>query len=229
MMLHDTYRHSLGRKLMLVGLAGTLLMGLTACYPGGPESLDELGLVLTVKNPDLSYAGLMTYAMEDTVVGLGEGDPVDASFNPTILEALQDNLAARGFTREMDPENNKPDVWLAVGTVEATVWVQFSWDYWGGYYPPGWGGGYYPPATGVTSFQQGSVVWQLLDLRGVELPIGTDTKPPVMWLGGINGAIKSSDSANHAAITKGIDQAFAQSPYIIAAPSTKRDGQEVTR
>ncbi len=218
------------RRLPLISLVLVLLFGLAACYPGGPENLDELGLVMTIKNPDISFAGLMTYAMEDTVVGLGDGDPIDIQFNPTILQALQDNMEARGFTREMDPETNKPDVWLAVGTVEATVWFQwYSWGYWGGYYPPGWGGGYYPPYTGVGSFQQGSVVWQMLDLRDVVLPITDETKPPALWLGGINGAIKSSDSANHAAITSGIEKAFAQSPYIIAAPPTEGKVQEVAR
>lgn len=217
-------------QFVLLGLTVALLLGLAACNPGGPESLDELGLVLTFHDPDLSYAGLHTYAMEDTVVGLGEGDPIDIQFNPTILTALQDNMAARGFTREMDPANTKPDLWLAVGTVEATVWVQwYDWGYWGGYYPPGWGGGYYPPYTGVASFQQGSVVWQMLDLRGVQLPIEQDTEPTAIWVGGINGAIKSSDVANHAAITNGIDQAFAQSAYIVATPPSKHDGQEVTR
>jgi len=218
------------RSLLVLGLTGAILLGLAACYPGGPETLDELGLVLTFRNPDLSYTGLRTYAMEDTVVALGEGDPIDIKFNPTILEALQDNMAARGFTREMDPENNKPDLWLAVGTVESTVWVQwYDWGYWGGYYPPGWGGGYYPPYTGTTSFQQGSVVWQMLDLRDVELPITGETKPTAIWVGGINGAIKNSDSANHAAITEGVNQAFAQSDYIAAATQTKSTGQEVAR
>lgn len=218
------------KSLLLMGVIAAVLFSLPGCYPGGPETLDELGLVMTIRNPDLSFAGLMTYAMEDTVVGLGEGDPIDIQFNPTILEALQDNMAARGFTREMDPQNNKPDLWLAVGTVESTVWFQwYDWGYWGGYYPPGWGGGYYPPVTGVGSFQQGSVVWQILDLRDVQLPITDETKPPAMWLGGINGAIKSSDQANHAAITEGIGKAFAQSPYLIAAPPANSKGQEVTR
>jgi len=126
----------------------------------------------------------------------------------------------------MDPQNNKPDVWLAVGAVETTVWFQwYSWGYWGGYYPPGWG--YYPPTTGVGSFQQGSVVWQMLDLRDVVPPIDNDTEPPLMWFAGINGALRSSNSATHGVITEGINKAFAQSSYISAAPQSKSSGQEV--
>ena len=171
------------RRLLLVGLSAVLALSLAACYPGGPESLDDIGLVLSFNNPDLNYAGLLTYAMEDTVVVLGSDDssaePLDRQFDPTILEALQDNMAARGFVREMDPVTNKPDVWLAVGAVTSETWVYwYNWGYWGGYYPPGWGGGYYPPG-GTAGFKQGSVIWQALDLRSVADPTDPATPPAV--------------------------------------------------
>ena len=220
--------------LLLIGLSAVLALSLTACYPGGPEDLDDLGLVLTFSNPDLNYAGLLTYAMADTVVVLdvdnSAAEPLDTQFNPTILQALQDNMAARGFTREMDPAHNQPDVWLAVGAVKSETWIYwYNWGYWGGYYPPGWGGGYYPPSVGGASFEQGSIVWQALDLRGIADPTDPDTKPPVMWLAGINGALSNSNSATHGKITTGINQGFAQSPYIIAAPPTQQNSRGVQR
>ncbi|MDX2475328.1 MAG: DUF4136 domain-containing protein [Candidatus Krumholzibacteria bacterium] len=219
------------RRLVLIGLSAALALSLAACYPGGPEELDDIGLVVTFNSPDVNYAGLMTYSMEDTVAVLDVDDssaePLDTQFNPTILQALQDKMAARGFTREMNPENNKPDVWLAVGAVKSTTWFSWtSWGYWGGYYPPSYGGGYYP-SGGVANFEQGSIVWQALDLRDIADPTDPATPPPVMWRAGINGALSSSNSATHGKITEGITQGFSQSPYMIAAPPTKQNSQGV--
>ncbi len=208
------------------------LATLAGCYPGGPESFDDIGLVLTFKNPDTDFTGLRTYAMADTVVVLdadnNSATPLDRQFNPTILSALQTNMASHGFTR-VSPDSAAPDLWLAVGAVQSEVWISWqSWGYWGGYYPPGWGGGYYPPQTGVASFDQGSIVWQLLDVRGFD-PANPTSTPQVIWLGGINGAIRSSNATNHGAIENGIDQGFAQSPYITAAAAAQLSGPEALR
>ena len=214
------------RSLVLFGLIGAMVLGLAACYPGGPEEIGDLGMILTFSSPSTDYSNLMTYAMEDTVIVLDTGsssDPLDQQFNSTIIETLHANMAARGFTREMDPATNKPDVWLAVGAVKSEVWFYwYDWGYWGGY--PGWGG-YYPPYVGTGSFEQGSVLWQMLDLRDITDPTDPDAEPTAMWLGGINGALRSSTSANHDVIEAGINQAFEQSPYISAA--SKQRGQEV--
>lgn len=209
---------------ILVALVVALVLGLAACYPGGPENLGELGIVLTLKNPEANFAGMMTYAMEDTVAVLVKpGDdssmPIDPRFNPVILDELQAQMAKAGFTREMNPANTQPDVWLSVGAVESEVWVYwYSWGYWGGY--PGWGG-YYPPYVGSASFQQGTVVWQLHDLRGIEDPTDPDSKPPLNWIGSINGALENSAPTTEADIRDGIRQGFLQSSYIAAQPAGK--------
>ena len=99
--------------------------------------------------------------------------------------------------------------------VESEVWVYwYSWGYWGGY--PGWGW-YYPPYLGSASFQQGTVVWQLHDLRGDDDPSDPEARPPLNWVGALNGALSSSASTTHSEIRSGIKQAFAQSPYITAS------------
>ena len=113
------YRQRAG---FLAALVVALVLGLAACYPGGPENLDDLGVVMTFKNPEGDFTDLMTYAMEDTVVELlKEGDESSGAlnplFNPIILEELQTQMANAGFAREMDPDSNKPEVWLSVGAV----------------------------------------------------------------------------------------------------------------
>jgi hypothetical protein len=212
-----------GARVLLPAVLG-LLVALGACYPGGPQDLDDLDLVLTFRDREASFAGLMSYAMLDTVFELdvdnSGAEPLDPKYNPTILESLQRNMAARGFVREPDPENNPPDVWLEVGAIKSDVWVY--WYNWG-YYPPGWGCCYYPPSMGTAKFDQGSIVWQMLDLRNYD-PADPDAKAPVMWYGGINGALSSSNSTNHEKIAAGIDQGFAQSSYVIAAPPVQAAG-----
>ena len=209
---------------ILVALVAALVLGLAACYPGGPENLDELGIILTLKNPQGKFSGQMTYAMEDTVTELKKpgddsSEPIDTRFNPIILEELQGQMANAGFTREMDPAANKPDYWLSVGAVESEVWLYwYSWGYYGGY--PGWGY-YYPPYVGSTSFQQGTVIWQLHDLSDIDDPSDPGSEPPLNWVGSINGALDSKSSTTESGIREGIRQAFAQSPYIAATPAGK--------
>jgi hypothetical protein len=207
---------------MLVTLVASLVLGLAACYPGGPESLGELGIVLTLKNPEANFAGMMTYAMEDTVAELKKpgddsSEPIDTRFNPVILDELQTQMANAGFSR-VDETVTRPDVWLSVGAVESEVWLYwYSWGYYGGY--PGWGW-YYPPYVGSTSFQQGTVIWQLHDLRGIDDPTDPDSKPPLNWIGSLNGALEKA-STTEAGIRDGIKQGFQQSPYIAAQPAGK--------
>lgn len=211
------------RAGILAALVVALVLGLAACYPGGPENLGELGIVLTLKNPEGNFSGLMTYAMEDTVVELKRpedesSEPINPQFNPIILAELQSQMENAGFTREMDPAANKPDVWLSVGAVESEVWLYwYSWGYYGGY--PGWGW-YYPPYVGATSFQQGTIIWQLHDLRDIDDPTDPEAEPPLNWIGAINGALQNT-STTESDIRSGIRQGFTQSPYIAAQPAGK--------
>jgi hypothetical protein len=211
---------------ILVALVAALVLGLAACYPGGPENLDELGVVMTFKNPEGNFSGLMTYAMEDTVVELKKpnddsSQPIHPEFNPTILEALQTQMENAGFIRvvNLSPPDTIPNVWLSVGSVESETWVYYyNWPYYGGY--PGWGY-YYPPYVSGTSFQQGTIIWQMHDLRGIDDPTNPDADPPMIWTGAINGALESSTSTTASGIQSGIQQGFAQSPYIAAQPAGK--------
>jgi len=208
---------------MLVVVAIALL--LAGCYPGGPESLDDLGLVVTQKNPKANHTGLLTYAMEDTVVELNDpnassSEPLDRQFDQVILEEIQTQLADAGF-RRVDYERERPDAWVRVGAVQSEVWVYwYSWGYRGGYWGSGYGGPSYP-SMNTASFTQGTVTWELLDLRGVPDPIPEDPDPVVNWVAAINGALQGS-STTETGIQNGIQQAFTQSPYIEAAPAPSK-------
>jgi len=217
------WRNDRRRAGLLAGLALALVLGLAACYPGGPETLGDIGVVVTFLDPQADFSGLMTYAMEDTVVALVDPDddssePIDPRFNAGILEEIQAQMANAGFTRIDAPDygNNKPDVWISAGAVESETWVYwYSWPYYG---YPGWGG-YYPPYVNGASFQQGTLVWLMHDLRNTDDPGDPGAEPLITWVGVLNGAIQNSTTET--TIRNGIKQAFAQSPYIAAQPAGK--------
>jgi hypothetical protein len=201
--------------LLALGLVAAFF---AACYPGGPEEQGDLGLVLTLKDPDGNFSALQTYAMEDVVHPLidpndSTSEPLNPVFNQAILEEIQSQLAAAGFTRELDYETTPPTVWVDVGAVQSETWfTYYSWGYWG------WG--WYPGYVGSSSFTKGSVIWQMLDVRGIDLE-DPEATGPAIWLGGINGVMEGDQSALESAIRAGIRQGFAQSPYIRAASPSR--------
>lgn len=212
--MFNSVRKRASGLLAATALAAALLV--VGCYPGGPESYSDLGLVVTAKNPDAQYAGLQNFAMRDWVYALtgpnGEGDPHDRRYDPVILDELRARMVAAGFV-DVTADTANPDtvdVWLSVGAVQNTVWYYwYDWGYWGGWCC------YYPPAVGVGNFEKGSVVWQLVDVREAT----AQADPSAVWLAGINGVISGSASDNSDGIRRGIRQAFVQSPYIHGSPA----------
>jgi len=223
--MNDKGRKSSNRARVAGGLAvAVALLGLAACYPGGPENSGDTGLVITSSVPDANYDGMRTYAMEDTVWALDldnpNADQLDPRYNAAILEELRAGMSAAGFTDvTADTATVTPDVWLLAGSVEGEIWYYYSW---GGYpgYPGGW---YYPPYVGVGSFTKGSVLWTLVDYRGYD-PGDPDGVLPTLWYGALDGALANSASTNESRIRTGIRQGFTQSPYIKAASGKAGNG-----
>ena len=198
----------------MLAVAAFLLAG---CTPGGPDSESDLGMVVTAKVPGADYADLMTFALDDTVLILDVDDssaePIDPTFNPVILEELRAQMVAAGFQDvTADTATVTPDVWLVCGAVQSEVWYySYDYGYWWGYYPP-------PPT--VQNFTQGTLLWQLMDMRGVQAGGSADTIASI-WVAGINGALQDSESTTEAGIRSGIRQAFTQSSYIQASQAGK--------
>jgi len=207
-----------------LGLSAALFLGLGGCYPGGPENLGEIGMVVTLQNPDGNFAGLRTYAMDDTVRPLVNPDdpssePLDPELEALILSELHSQMVARGFTLEANPENNTPDVHVLVGAVQSDAYIAYSyWPYYPGYWGPGWGyPGYGYPGVGAIVYKQGSVLWTMVDLREAS----EEVDPVGLWYAGLNGALTGGGTSPTVDIPNGIRQAFAQSPYIQAVTETK--------
>jgi hypothetical protein len=206
-------------------LALATLLAVAACYPGGPENAADSGLTVTARVPGVDYADLQTFAMEDNVILLETGtdpEPLPDLVEEAILEQLRASMVAAGF-QDVSPDTATvtPDVWVVVGANQTEVWFYtYGWGYYGGWWGPGYG--YYPPYVGVDSFQAGSVVWGLMDLRGVD-PGAPDVELQSIWYAGLNGALSNSESNTVSRVRSGIQQAFTQSPYIKGTATTKQE------
>ena len=111
-----------------------------------------------------------------------------------------------GWTKVEKTAN--PDVILAPVAYELTTYSYWGGGYWDWWYG-GWYGWYYPYPV-VTSYTTGSLVVTMLDPNDVS----PDDKARVTWSFIINGLLEGTTAEFNARYTKGIDQAFTQSPYI---------------
>ena len=213
------------RLVMLLGASIALALVLGACYPNQPEDLADIGVAITINNPDGDYNGMLYWAMRDTVTPMI--DPLDDSslplpreYDDLILEGIAQNMADRGFIRVFDPSfadgDTFPDVVIEVGAVQSDAWVGFIYyGGYGGYYGYGWG----YPSTGYYKYTQGTVMWGMADWRGIaEEDLGDpDIVTPVLWAAALNGAISGATTGDPSKdIPNGVDQCFTQSTYIQA-------------
>ena len=187
----------------------SIMVMLFSCYPEGIEYYEETDLVYTDYEPNYDFTGHSTYAMPDQIVKVtgnvleGE-DPefVSEPFNSQILGIIETNMSAYGWTKVENPEDADIVLFPANWT-NTTVYYWYDYWCWYYYYYCGWGW-YYPGYT--TSYTTGTLVMTLV-------ASGEDyIEPSRVWTGAINGLM--SGSYNVSRVTKGVDQAFKQSPYL---------------
>lgn len=203
--------------------AGAVLV-FAACYPGGAETVQDLDSVTTQHDPSASFSTLRTYALPDSiqeVSGRG-GQPlsIDHTHDARLLARVASNLDALGYQR-VDPSTTRPDVDVLVSAT-ATRYVDYvsypfysAWPGWAGFrgYDASWGV-YYPWAYGtayVTVLDAGSLRIEMLDARTAD---ASTKQLTAIWSAAIQGVLGGSTDALLQRIERGIDQAFAQSPYL---------------
>jgi hypothetical protein len=196
-------------SLVLI-LSGLFLWG---CYPDGPESNEDMDIVITHHNPDYNFAAQGTYAMPDRIVkitgNLQEGDePVyipDANAAQITLK-IASNMESLGWQRVAISAS--PDLIMTLASLETTT-IYYYYDYWywwyGGY--PGYGWGYYPPVY-ASAYTTGTLLMTFLDKN----ELGANGNPVSQWTGAINGILTGKFDATR--INPLIDKAFEQSSYL---------------
>lgn len=205
------------KRILLMTLPAFLL---GSCYPAGPEYVDDLDVVYTTYDETYDFQGQNTYAMPDKIVvdieieqgAVGRDTTFvymkDALAAP-ILAAIDARMQAYGWSKVNISAG--PDVIINPAAVSSTTYYYSYWYdwYYGGYYGGYWGW-YYPPYYSVSSITTGSLVLTMADPSlADQSPIG---KSPLAWLVVANGV--ASGYGDVGRVTKAIDQAFAQSPYL---------------
>jgi hypothetical protein len=202
------------RKISFIAFITSIFL-FTGCYPGGPDYIEEMDVVLTKHNDTYDFTVKGTYAIPDKIVkvtgNMIEGETPefvpDITGRP-ILARIETNMTAYGW-QKVDIAQN-PDMVLVPAAWETTTvfyWYDYWYYWWGGYYPAwGWGG-YYPPVY-YDSYTTGTLVMALID----KSVVGASGNPVTQWTGAISGIMTSVYNATR--INTAIDKAFAVSPYL---------------
>jgi Domain of unknown function (DUF4136) len=203
-------------RCRLAMLLCTLLCA--ACYPGDTLEVSEADVVVTLFDAEADFASLQIYAMPDSIVHIvpeGATDDISRDFDAEILAQVATNMSGLGFTREMnDPAAADAIMLVSIAAQNNVGYTGYPWGgYWGWYYPypPNWGWGWYPWYGSGTlyTYRSGTVFMQLRDPERAD---STEQKVPTVWVGALNGLVEDDDVEQR--IVDGIDQAFAQSPYL---------------
>jgi hypothetical protein len=198
------------------------LLTLSACYPGGAETVTDYDSVITQHDRSADFASIHTYALPDSIrdASVGPGAlPIDHSHDAEILARVQANFDGLGWMR-VDPASASPDVDVLVSAAanRYVSYISYSfYDYWPGWsgfqgYDGSWGV-YYPwaGAVDVVVFDAGSLLIDMLDARN---PDPSTKQLRAIWSAAFQGLLAGSTDSLLQRIEQGIDQAFAQSPYL---------------
>ncbi|HEV8514511.1 MAG TPA: DUF4136 domain-containing protein [Cyclobacteriaceae bacterium] len=195
-----------------------LLTVLFGCYPGGAEYVNEYDITYSNYDNTYNFVSKGTYSLPDKIMKI-KGDVISVNPQPPeyvkdiyatpILAQIDANMSSLGWTKV--DVNSNPDVQLLPATWESTTIIYGG--YWGGYwcwYYPYYctGGGWYYPYVPVTTYTTGTLVMSMVDPNAES----TDSNRRVVWTGAINGLLAGTYDPSR--VSKGIDQAFKQSPYL---------------
>lgn len=200
------------RKKLIVAILMVSQFALWGCYLEGPDYTEELDLVYTNHYSAYNFASKGTYSLPDKVVKI-TGDPlappeyIKDIYGLPILAQIDANMTALGWTK-VDVAAS-PDVQILPAAWTTTTLVGGYWGgYWCWYYPYYCGGGWYYPYTPVTSYTTGTLVITMTDPAAES----ADDSKLVLWTGAVNGLLSGTYEIDR--IKNGVDQMFAQSPYL---------------
>lgn len=200
-----SYKMSFRKTLSLMLIFLALALVVYSCYPGDAITAADTDIVATYFDKDANFTTKLTYSIPDKIYRLDdEGNPIeDPGVNDQLaLSRIKSNLVQAGYTEILDPDSsNVPDV-LVVAFASQSTWVSggcySSWYSW--YYPYyGW---CYPV---YYTYDIGTLLIVMID------PV---EQKNALWVAALNGILEDTNAGIADRVTKGIDQAFTQSPYL---------------
>lgn len=180
-----------------------------ACYPSPDLSIEDYDTVVTVVADSAEFSGFSTYFMPDTVFQRPNDGGVSREFDDLIVSDIHRNMQQLGYVYEPDPWNEPTDlVVVASAITEEQFTAYLGYPYFG----PGLSGGFVYPSVGFRyAYTLGTISIDMAEADAID-PDEEDF--PVVWTASISGPLQQSNTNKGERITNGIDQAFAQSPYL---------------
>lgn len=208
-----------------------------SCYPNAPEDAEEFDVVVTYRDTDIDFAEFETFVIPvDTIVELevpgAEKRDIQHTYDSDIITLISDTFEARGYKREVDLDQVKPDSTLVVliaaaASTEYDPYQSEPWfSYWGQIFRDSldvgvnvnWGLDYsWYTGSVVYSYDVGALLVAVIDWRDSDNLQDKDDLP-VIWLGTFNGILSGSDVAIVRRVEEAIKQMFQQSPYLSKVP-----------
>jgi hypothetical protein len=217
------------RRLLL--LAGAAIAGFISGCSSPPPAEARLNdsIVLTKRAPNASFGAYRTFFIRPEIRVLADVDTADVieeRYAAPLLDETTEQLTRRGY-QQVDV---KADAELAVELVYVrsvnTAVTCYSW--WDSYYwgYPAWG--YYPYYGGCSSstWRAGTLATMIVDLTPARNDAGEDGEGgaagaspaekllSTIWFSGVYGVENDYTDSIVERARQGIDQAFAQSPYL---------------
>jgi hypothetical protein len=202
----------------------TILISLAAALIAGCRKEPDLSdltmnfVVQTDRDPNVQFGNFKTFYISDTIAYLSSNQNDTILVGPSasqLVNLIKQSLTARGYT--FVPRENHPDLGInTLAVKDVTVGVVYPGYWWGypGYWDPwdwGWYYPYYYPWATTYAVTTGSFIMEMIDLKNAN----ENQKLDVVWTVNLNGALGSSGT-NLQLAEDGINQAFAQSPYVKA-------------
>lgn len=184
------------------------------------DKLDNDYLVYTNYDKSADFKEFTTYYLPDKILVISdkeEPEYLEGEAAQEILAAYKSNMDARGYTLAASKEEAQLGIQVSYikSTYFFTNYGQPEWwwgypGYWNSGYWGNWGGGWYYPYAVNYSYSTNSFITEILNL---DAPEGAKEKLPILWSSYMTGLVYSTNM-NKVLAVKGVNQAFAQSPYL---------------
>jgi hypothetical protein len=219
------------KRVLLRGAIGLGLGSPLACYwvPTESERLED-AVVVSARDPAADLGAYTTFFLRPEIRVLEETDDIPVSTGmeripdpiaEPMLSATRSNLQSRGYVEASSSAEADLAVELVyVRGVQSDFYCTYwgDWAYWG---YPGWSY-YFPYPCGTASWHSGMLTTHIVDLAAAEADQAADPDATGVlrgvWFSGVYGAEVESISFVAARAIDGIDEAFAQSPYLVRVP-----------
>lgn len=202
------------KRLIRAGLFSALVIAsmllLQACFPYGPEDIEEFDIVGTFYDPEANFSSYKTYAMPDTVAHInadGTSTDMRGEYDALILSQVAANMSAIGYTRVDNPDQSDMIVTLAIAREGYNLNSRYDYgDQYGSGYDYG-SGTYYGGGTGY-DIETGTVIINMADHKK------TVDSASSIWVGLINGVVEQSYTNTSRRLIELINRCYTQSPYL---------------